>query len=308
MKRTTDQLTSDLLGNLWVNFQRRLPFVRQYTQMVTLKGGTFYMDHLAFRTLNTTTGEQPSGIKAISHLLKNLQYEEACTYHFNKQKITASHFEHPNKKFPKIFVSQLEVEELPVWAQRMIHDVVDDTPYLLSDNAISLMNSLNFTGNINEEAAQLLVGELTGYFQRPWGIPLKETILKINDLSQYAAWVLLHGNSISHVSSLFNAQQVPEWPDLESTIEALVAAGIPFKREIAGEKGTSLRQAATLPVRETYLFPDGEGDFHEMAWTYAYFQLTERGFIKDKNGSYLFSGFLQEHVSQLFKTTLTREN
>jgi hypothetical protein len=308
MKTTADQLTSDLLGNLWTNFQRRVPFVRQYLQLVESRGGSFFMDHLAFRTFNTTTGEQPSGIMAISHLIKDLHYKEAGAYHFTRQKITANHFEHPDKKFPRIFVSQLEVQDLPLWAQHLIHEVVDDTPYLLSDNAIELMNCLKSSGSINEEAAKILIEELTGYFRRPWNIPSKETILKINDISQYAAWVLLHGNSISHVSSLLNAQQVPEWPDLESTLEALVAAGIPMKREIAGKKGTLLRQAATHPVRETYLFPDGEGDFNEMAWTYAYFQLTERGTIKDETNTGLFPGFLVEQVSRLFKTTLTREN
>jgi hypothetical protein len=308
MKITTDQLITELLGNLWTNFQRRVPFVRQYLQLVESKGGTFIMDHLAFRTFNTTTGEQPSGMMAISHLIKDLRYKEAGTYHFAKQKITANHFEHPDNRFPRIFVSQLEVQDFPLWAQHLIHEVVDDTPYILSDSAIELMNCVKSSGSINEEAAKILVEELTGYFRRPWNIPSKETILKINDISQYAAWVLLHGNSISHVSSLLNAQQVPEWPDLESTLEALVAAGIPMKREIAGEKGTPLRQAATLPVRETYLFPDGEGDFQEMAWTYAYFQLTQRGTIQDNNGTRLFPGFLGEQVSRLFKTTQTREN
>lgn len=308
MKTHTDRITADLLEDLWNDFQKRVPYASQTKQAVEAKGGRFLIDHLAFRTLNTTTGEQPSGIMAIRHLIKNLQYRHAGTYHFSKHKITAHHFEHPDKRLPRIFVGQLEVQELPAWAQLLIHEVVDEAPYLLSDNAIELMNYLNSEGSLNEEAAQLLLTELKGYFRRPWGTPSKDTILKINDISQYGAWILLHGNSISHVSSLVNAQQIEEWPDLEATVNAMKAAGIPFKPEIAGEKGSLLRQAATLPVKENYLFPDGEGDFHEMAWTYAYFQLTERGYITENNETRLFKGFMENQVSRLFKTTLTREN
>ncbi len=308
MRISDVQLTGRFLDTLWQAFLRRVPCTQLFLQKVNELGGEWVTDHLAFRTLNYPTGEQPAGITAISHLLKNLHYSRAGSYTFGKQKLSAVYFEHRNTNFPKVFVSQLEVGELPAWAQQLIGEVVFDTPYLLSDHAIELLNYLEADGNITAEAAEILIHELAGYFRRPWRMPSKETMLKINDVSQYAAWVLLHGNSVSHYSALYSKDLVSAWPDLETAVEDLIRAGIPLKREIAGEKNSSIRQAATVPVKETYRFPLSEGDFDEMPWTYAYFQLTERGYHGEGTDRTLFPGFLQERASKWFNNTLTREN
>ena len=87
MKTTAGDLTSRLVGNIWNGYLRRVPYARKYKQLVESGGGKLVFDHLAFRTLNTRTGEQPSGITALSHFLKLLGYREAGTYKFKKQKI-----------------------------------------------------------------------------------------------------------------------------------------------------------------------------------------------------------------------------
>ncbi len=308
MRVTVAQLTDRLLDALWQTFLRRVPYTRIYLQLVREMGIAYIPDHLAFRTLNSTTGEQPGGVAAIGHLLQNLRYARAGSYTFGRQKLTALHFEHSDPRFPKIFVSQLEVEELPLWARQLIHEVVDDAPYLLSDQAIETMNYLAADGSITEEASVLLAEELAGYFRRPWRMPSGETMLKINDVSQYAAWVLLHGNAVSHCSALFSREMAAWWPDLETAVEALIRAGIPMNREIAGEKGSPIRQAASFPAREIHRFPAADGDYQEMEWTYGYFQLTERGWTGEGTDRKPFQGFLQERASRWFKNTLTRDN
>lgn len=308
MKTPVESLTELLISNLWTSYIRRVPYARTYANLVESLGGQVKFDHLAFRTLNTTTGEQPSGILAFSHLLHHLGYRKAGTYRFEKQKLSAVHFEHAGGLLPRMFVSQLEVRELPEWAIHLIHDVVDDSPYVLSDEAIELMNCLANNGSINQEAAEILVEELTGYFRRPWKMPSKETMLRINDVSQYGAWVLLHGNSVNHFAASFNAQRVTRWPDLESACGALTEAGVPLKSEIEGDPGSPLRQTATLPVVENYQFPDLWGDFDDMEWTYAYLELTERGTIMQGDEKKLFPGFITGQASQLFKMTQTRKN
>ncbi len=308
MKTPVESLTDMLIGNLWQSYLRRVPYARTYVDLVESMGGEVKFDHLAFRTLNTTTGEQPSGILALSHLLHHLGYRKAGTYRFEKQKLSAVHFEHSGGKLPRMFVSQLEVRELPGWAIHLIHDVVDDSPYILSDEAIELMNCLATDGSINQEAAEILVEELTGYFRRPWKMPSKETMLRINDVSQYAAWVLLHGNSVNHFAASFNDQRVKGWPDLESACMALTEAGVPLKSEIEGDTDSPLRQTATMPVVENYQFPDLRDDFDDMEWTYAYLELTERGYIGQGDDRKLFSGFITNQASHLFKMTQTRKN
>ena len=93
-------------------------------------------------------------------------------------------------------------------------------------------------GALPKEAAEFLVDDLSNYFHRPWKIPQKDDVLKLNDISQYGAWVLLHGNSVNHFAAYINYQDVKEWPDLEATCKGLADAGIPMKDAIEGEPGS----------------------------------------------------------------------
>jgi hypothetical protein len=308
MKTTSVKLVKGLINNLWQQYTRRVSYASLYAEMVNERGGKVVHDHLAFRSFNTNTGEQPAGTRAFGHLLEMLNYRRSGKYKFPKMMASAVHYEHPDPLLPKIFVSQLEVDELPVWAQKIIKATVFDTPYLLSDQAIELMNILNSQGSITNEAAEILTEELTGYFRRPWELPPREDLLKINDVSQYAAWTLLHGNSVNHFAAFTNLQHVPEWPDIEATCMAMAKAGIPMKDELEGEKGSILRQSATQAVKETISFSNEEGDIEEMDWTYAYYEFTERGYVISDEGEKLFTGFISDQATHLFKMTQTRDN
>ncbi|MCF6358289.1 MAG: DUF1338 domain-containing protein, partial [Draconibacterium sp.] len=307
MKRSAKEITKELLDRLWDQYIKRVSYANKYVELVTQKGGNIVNDHIAIRTFNTRTGEQPQGIRAIKHILNCLEYKPAAKYKFSKKKLNAVHFEHPDEKFPKIFVSQLEVELLPDWAQKTINKTVRETPYILSDNSIELLQKVKDEGELPTEAAKLLVADLAQYFRRPWGIPQKEDVIKINDVSQYAAWVLLHGNSVNHFTAFINHQNVAEWPDLETTCKGLEAAGVPMKEHIEGEKGSKLQQSATEAVKEEVEVKDEYG-IEKITWTYAYYELAQRGFVEENGTKKLFSGFLGEQATHLFDMTQTRDN
>ncbi|NQU88467.1 MAG: DUF1338 domain-containing protein [Mariniphaga sp.] len=308
MKTTVKEITSSLLHELWQQYLRRVSYAREYSNLVSAKGGKIVNDHIAFRSLNTHTGEQPEGIRAFKHILECLEYKPVLKYKFQVKKLNAVHFEHPDPMFPKIFVSQLEVSEIPGWAKEIIDKTVVDAPYIISDNAIELLNILKEKKELPSEAADILVYELAGYFRRPWQTPRKEDVLKLNDVSQYAAWVMLHGNSVNHFTALINYQQVKEWPNLATTCEGLRQAGIPLKENIEGEEGSILQQSATLAVKEVVDVLDENGQLDEIEWTYAYYELAERGYVEENGVKKIFSGFLGEQATHLFDMTQTREN
>lgn len=307
MKQSAKEITKALLDKLWAGYIKRVKYAQTYVDLVNKKGGNVVNDHIALRTLNAHTGEQPEGIRAIKHILNCLEYKPLGKYTFKKKKLNAVHFEHPDEMFPKIFVSQLEVNELPEWAQHIIQAAVQETPYLLSDQSIELLATLKEKGELPLLAAEALVDDLVQYFRRPWSIPAKEDILKLNDVSQYAAWVLLHGNSVNHFTAYINYHNVPEWPDLETTCKGLADAGVPMKDSLEGEKGSKLQQSATQAVKEEVMVRSKEG-VEKIAWTYAYYELAERGFIEENGEKKLFSGFLGEQAAHLFEMTRTREN
>jgi hypothetical protein len=307
MKRTTQEITGLLIDRLWKLYIERVPYAKQYAEMVTARGGKVVIDHIAFRTLNAHTGEQPEGIRAIRHILNFLGYKTISKYNFPKKKIRATHFEHTVENFPKIFVSQLEIGELPEWAQNVIANIVKNTAYLITDKSIELLRILEENGTLPTEAAEYLLDDLVQYFRRPWNIPLKQDVLKLNDISQYGAWVLLHGNSVNHFAVLVNSHEVKEWPDLETTVKVMKEAGVPMAAHIEGESGGKLRQIATIAVKEEVKVKDETG-IEKMIWTYAYFELTQRNYIEEDGRKKLFNGFVEEQANHLFNITRTRDN
>ncbi len=307
MKRSVNEITLNVFDKLWNQYLERVPYARVYSDLVTKKGGCVVNDHIAFRTFNTHTGEQPEGIRALRHILLDLGYKPATKYKFRKKKINAIYFEHPDERLPKIFVSQLEVELLPEWAKALIHKTVKDTRYLLTNRSIELLNILKEKQFLPLEAAEYLVNDLFHYFKRPWDIPNKEDVLKLNDISQYGAWVMLHGNSVNHFSALINFQNVEEWPDLETTCKALAKKGVPMKDSIEGEKGSKLQQSSTQAVKEEVKVR-GENGIEQITWTYAYYELAERGYIEINGEKKMFDGFLGEQAAHLFSMTRTRDN
>ncbi len=307
MKRTSKEIAGLLVERLWGQYIERVPCAKQYAVMVTGKGGKVVIDHIAFRTFNAHTGEQPEGIRAIRHILNFLGYKPAAKYSFPKKKLKAAHFEHPDECLPKIFVSQLDVNELPEWAQKAINNTVNNTTYLITDKSIELLRILEENGVLPSEAAEYLINNLMQYFRRAWNIPLKEDVLKLNDISQYGAWVLLHGNSVNHFAVLTNYQNIPEWPDLEITAKALAEAGIQMMEHIEGESGGKLRQIATHAVKEEVKVK-GDSGIESMTWTYAYFELAQRNYVEENGKQILFNGFMGEQANHLFDMTRTRDN
>ena len=142
MKVTNREITKKLLDALWEQYLKRVSYAKIYNDLVLHKGGKVVNDHIAFRTLNTFTGNQPQGIEAIRQILTHLEYKPVGTYKFQQKKLNAIHFEHPDPEFPKIFVSQLEVSEFPEEAQHLINESVKDTPDLLSASVKELLTRL----------------------------------------------------------------------------------------------------------------------------------------------------------------------
>ncbi|HZH74126.1 MAG TPA: DUF1338 family protein [Mariniphaga sp.] len=306
MKRNKTEIAANLIDKLWINFRIRVPYARIYFEMALRNRGQVVIDHIGFRSLNTQTGEQPSGINAIGHIFQQLGYKVCKQYKFQRKKLTAVHLVSENPELPKIFISQLEVSLLPQWVQDLFPEIVADTPYLLSDSGIELLGKLHVDGVLTHEAADILEGELVGYFQRPWDPPIKESVLKINDVNHYAAWVLLHGNAPSHFAALINEQHIDKWPDIKSTSLALYHAGIPVNRKIEGLHSSMLQQTATLAIKEDVTVKES-GLYDEIPWTYGYLELIQRG-SDNRNKGTLFQDFLEEHERQLYQMTMTLDN
>ncbi len=300
---TTETLTEHLLDRLWADYCERVPYAKTYADLVQQKGGTVVNDHCAFRTFHTHTGQQMPGLMAIGRVLEALGYQKKDPYHFPSKYLNSYHFQHANERFPKFFVSQLEVGELPEATARLIDEAVAHTPNLLANDPESWLAELTVKGELPDEAGTALVDALVTFFSRPWQPPLRSTVEAVNAVSQFGAWTLLHGNSVNHFTAYINHQHVAEWPNIEATIEGLKKAGVPMKAEIEGERGSKLRQSSTQAMREKSPVHEADGSPGLLEWTYAYYELAERNFIEENGEQVWFQGFLGEQATNLFEMT-----
>ena len=295
------QVLQALLDRLWEQYRHRVSYAQDYTNLVKEKGSSVYNDHIALRTFNTATGDQPAGVEAISRVIEPLAYVRKDQYIFNAKKLTAWHWEHENDDFPKIFASQLEVDQLSDETALLINQSVENTRGSITESDLNVLQGLAKGEDLDSTEAATLVENLSTFFNRQWSAPKREDVEKVNEASQYAAWTLLHGNSVNHFTAYINKQNVAEWPDLQATVGGLKEAGIPMKDGIEGEIGSKLVQSSTKAVMEECEVIEDDGSIGQLEWTYAYYELAERGQLNGK----LFQGFLGDQATNLFEMTST---
>lgn len=297
-----ERFTLLLFDTLWDRYRERVAHVATYEQVIAAAGATFVNDHVAFRTFAC---QRPlTGIASISRIFETLGYRAAGCYNFDDKHLTAIHYAHANREFPRLFISELRVWELSNDAQMIITRTVAQHREPIATSALARLSSLSTERLDSRSEAEVLSGVVSEFHTLPWPAPEKSDVESLNAESQYAAWVLVHGYNVNHFTSLINSHGVAELDDIDKTVAALRAAGVPMKAEIEGAPGSKLRQTATeaavIDVPVCVL-----GQKSTMSWTYAYFELAERGDVTDPETGERrrFEGFLGLQATQLFEMT-----
>jgi hypothetical protein len=294
-----DRFTLRLFDALWKQYCDRVEYVRTYAKVVAEAGGRFVNDHIAFRTF--ACQRPTTGIVSLSRVFESLGFHAANCYQFPNKHLSAIHFQHPHPEFPKIFISELRTWELPAETQQVIASCLASHREPLPD---AVFRALLQLGQRDQDEQQLMQQLVDWFTQLPWETPEKQVVLSANEVSQYAAWVLVHGYNVNHFTSLINSHGVVALDDIEKTIAALKAANVPMKADIEGARGSKLRQSATEAVVIEVDVRDG-GQPTRMPWTYAYFELAERGTVVEPGTGQeqRFEGFLGPQATHLFEMT-----
>ncbi|MFM7846578.1 MAG: DUF1338 domain-containing protein [Planctomycetota bacterium] len=294
------QFLAQLFQSLWQRYRNRVTWVSLYERLVHEARATFVNDHIALRTI---ASQVPlAGIATLARIFEALGYYAAGTYQFPDKYLSAVHFEHPNRNLPKIFISELQLAALPTVTRETILRTVRTQRLPISDETLATLAHLD--DQAEPFGAALLQRVVAEFHELPWNLPEKADVLAVNQVSQYAAWVLVHGYNVNHFTGLINSHGPGPLSDIERTAAALAAAGVPMKAEMEGLIGSRLRQTATeavvidVPVAEN-------GLQSSMPWTYAYFELAERGtWLNPITGlTERFEGFLGPQATQLFDLT-----
>ena len=299
-----ERFLAELLDILWSRYRDRVSYVRDYERVIAAAGATFVNDHIAFRTFAT---QQPlGGIASVSRIFEALGYRSAGVYNFPDKQLSAIHFQHSNASLPKLFISELQLWELSDATRETIADCVRQQRETVASETLAALRSLN-DSTPDPQRGELLQKVAKQFHDTPWAPPEKSQVEAVDAESQYAAWVLVHGYNVNHFTSLINSHKVEQLSDIEKTAQALQEAGVPMKKQIEGEAGSKLRQTATeAVVIDVDVQENGRGS--SMPWTYAYFELAERGEVIDpaSGQSQRFEGFLGPQATELFEMTRKR--
>ena len=169
-------------------------------------------------------------------------------------------------------------------------------------NLSALTSQLETTTDTSQ--IENIISQLQKVFTRPWQPPQLSIVEAVNSVSQYGAWVLLHGYAVNHFTGYVNRQHTSLYPDIEATALGLAAKGIPMKDKIEGSEGNGLRQTATQAVTEMVTVKDNHGALKQIPWTYAYYEIAQRNAISHSEGkTQLFEGFLASQAQNLFEMT-----
>ncbi|MCH2056383.1 MAG: DUF1338 domain-containing protein [Thalassotalea sp.] len=261
----TTQVTQ-LFNHIWQQYLEVTPSADKVHQLLD-SGNDVINDHVAYRTFNI---EKVNLEKLAAHLIK-LGYKECGEYHFEAKKLYAKHFEHADSTQPKVFISELLVEEFSPEVQAIIHKLVDQLP----TEAVTADNFL--------------------YSGKQWDVSFEDYKTLLAE-SEYAAWMAAWGYRANHFTVSINHLENHE--TIESVNEAVKAGGFALNSvggEIKGDKAVKLEQSSTMADKAPVAFSDKTVEipscFYEFAKRYPL-----------ANGE-LYTGFVAASADKIFEST-----
>jgi hypothetical protein len=238
-------ILNNVLNGLMTRYKERVPDVGGIIAAMQQEGviqdaDDIENDHIAFRTM----GVPQLGIKSFEKIFTYYGYTKRDYYNFPAKKLDAYWYAPPTEKHPRIFVSELRVQDLSREAQEIILSYTNEV-------ALDPVDKLNL--NNAEEVDAFLHSPL-------WRIPSIEDYNKLAKESEYAAWVIYNRYYLNHFTiSIHNLRQ--GFNSIEEFNEFLERHG--FKLNTSGGKvkkspDGGLLQSATVAEMIEATFEAGE--------------------------------------------------
>ena len=172
-----------VLESLFETYSKRVPDVTKITEAMVSNNivsnqSEIINDHIAFRTM----GVKHLGIKSFEKIFLKHGYKKRDFYSFKEKKLNAYWYSHSEKNMPRIFISELKVDELSKDAQKIIKQYTNQVKNDPVDN-IDL--------NSSDEIINFLTNPL-------WTLP---SLFHYNELlkeTEYGSWVIYNRYYLNH--------------------------------------------------------------------------------------------------------------
>jgi hypothetical protein len=244
MNTSIEKLDS-ILNGLMRRYTERVPDVAKITAAMVAQGiirtpSDIENDHVAFRTM----GVPQLGIRSFEKIFLHYGYEKRDYFYFEGKKLDAYWFSPPEPRFPRIFVSELRVNELSETAQQIIQRYTDEV-------ATDPVDALD----LDDPAA------VDAFLHTPlWRTPTLSDYLTLLSESEYASWVIYNRYYLNHYT--ISVHNLPEGYNTVAQFNTFLEA-IGIKLNDAGGKikespDGGLLQSSTVAQLIEATFADDE--------------------------------------------------
>lgn len=295
---TGNSKLNTVLNGLFETYLEAVPDVKKTTSIliensVINSQSEIINDHIAFRTL----GLPNLGIESLEKIFLSFGYQKRDYYQFEEKKLNANWYAPPSEEFPRVFISELKVNQLSPKSRDIILKYTKD---ILTDpvNKIDLENT----------------NEVINFFTQPlWDLPNYEDYNFLSKESEYAAWVIYNRYYLNHYTISVHELKEP-FNQLEKFNELLKTNGIIFNNA-GGEIKTSgdglLKQSST--VAQTINAKFSCGNIFPISGSYVEFAerlpLPEFNSESNKklNRNQRREGFETSNADKIFESTFTSQ-
>lgn len=243
-KATTQSVLDVFLNELFSNYLERVPDVKKITNAmidadIINSTDDIVNDHIAFRTM----GVPNLGIRSFEKILLAHGYQKKDHYYFAQKKLDAYWYAPPSPEYPRVFLSELRVNDLSPTARAIIRKYTDT---VTSDPVDQL---------------DLQDGQAIGrFFHTPlWSLPTKAEYETLLEESEYAAWVIYNRYYLNHYTISVHELKEP-YAKLENFNFFLNQIGIRLNDAggvIKTSKDQLLRQSSSVAKLIEAQFADG---------------------------------------------------
>ncbi|MEZ8196333.1 DUF1338 domain-containing protein [Vibrio cortegadensis] len=261
-------MTPDVLfESLWKDYIQRLCPSADKVHQLLREDAELINDHIALRTFNVA----PLGIETLAKPFLALGYKECGDYLFESKKLVAKHYEHDDPNQPKVFISELKVEECSEALQAIVAKLVDQ----VDDQQLKTQDFL--------------------YSGRQWELSFEDYQTLAKE-SEYASWLAAHGYGANHFTVSVN--QLNDFSEVQEVNDHLSSVGFVINGsggEVKGSPEVLLEQSSTMADRVLVQFTESEqvvpGGFYEFAKRYS------------MNDGQLYTGFVAASADKIFEST-----
>ncbi len=291
-----------VLDGLMRRYMERVPDVSRVAECLAADGliasaSEIENDHIAFRTM----GVPHLGIKSFEKIFLHYGYQRRDPYFFEAKRLNAFWYSPPIEHFPRIFVSELRVDDMSEESQRIIRSYTDE---VTSDP----VDRLNLDNGIAVDE----------FLHRPlWRIPTLNDYSKLAKESEYAAWVIYNRYYLNHFTV-----SVHNLPLGYNTIDEfnLYLERHNFKLNDSGGKAKKsndglLIQSSTVAEMVEAEFSDGFGDVVTHKISGSYVEFAERKVLpqfqdlppEQIHRAHRRDGFEAQNADKIFESTYSTQ-